>query len=140
MRLFEQDHKSREKCFKIIFFAFVMLFSSAIAFAASGGDAAEQVSKWVKEDWYKVLNFTVLVIVLFLVAKKSVKEFFTSRIKGIEKELADLEQEKQDAEEKIVVLEARLKDLDEESKKIVETYVQQGEDAKKRILALIQSK
>lgn len=137
MKLFEQDHKLREKYLKIIFFTFVMFFCSAIVFASGGGGgehAAEQVSKWVKEDWYKVLNFTILVIVLFLVAKKPVKEFFTSRIKGIEEELTDLEQKKQEAEEKIVALETRLKDLDGESKKIVDTYIQQGKDAKKRIL------
>ena len=137
MRLFEQGHKSREKYIKIIFFAFVMLLFSAIAFASGGGggEHVEQVSKWHENDTYKTLNFVILVIILFLVSKKPVKEFFTSRIKGIEEELTDLEQKKQEGEQKIVALEARLKDLDGESKKIVETYIQQGEEAKKRILA-----
>ena len=138
MRLFEQDHKSREKYLKIIFFAFVMLFCSVLAFASGGGggeNAAPAVSHWAKEDTAKVLNFAILAIVLFLIAKKPVKEFFNSRIKGIEKELTDLEQKKQEAEKKIVALEARLKDLEGESKQIVETYIQQGQEAKKRILA-----
>jgi len=139
MRLFEQDHKSREKYLKIIFFAFVMFFISALAFASGGGGtegehAVELVSHWAKNDTWKVLNFVVLVIVLFWVAKKPVKEFFTSRIKGIEEELTNLEQKKQEAEKKIVALEAKLKDLEGEAKKIVETYIQQGEEAKARIL------
>ncbi|MCP3899898.1 MAG: F0F1 ATP synthase subunit B [Desulfobacteraceae bacterium] len=136
MRLFEQGHQSREKYLKIIFFALVTFFCSTIVWASGGGGehAAPAVSHWVKQDTAKVLNFFLLAIILFFVAKKPVKEFFTSRIKGIEEELTDLEQKKQEAEKKIAALEARLQDLDGESKKIIETYVQQGEEAKKRIL------
>jgi F-type H+-transporting ATPase subunit b len=136
MRLFEQGHKSREKYLKIIFFAFVMLLFSAIAFASGGGggEHVAPVSKWHDIDTYKVLNFAILAIFLFVVAKKPVKEFFTSRTKGIEDELTDLEQKKSDAEKKIAEFEARLKDLDGESKKIVDAYIKQGEEAKQRIL------
>ncbi len=140
MRLFEQGHKSKEKHLKIIFFTLVTFFFGTIVWASGGGgeNAGPVVSHWVEQDTAKVLNFVILVLVLFFVAKKPVKEFFTSRIKGIEEELSDLEQKKQEAEKKIAALEARLQDLDGESKKIIETYVQQGEDAKKRILTQAQ--
>ncbi len=140
MRLFEQGHQSREKYLKIIFFALVTFFCGTIVWASGGGGegAAPAVSHWVTQDTAKALNFALLAIILFFVAKKPVKEFFTSRIKGIEEELTDLEQKKQEAEKKIAALEARLQDLDGESKKIIETYVQQGEEAKKRILTQAQ--
>ncbi len=141
MRMFEQGHKSREKYLKIIYYVLVMLFFSVIAYASGGGGgehAEPALSKWHDTDTYKVINFVVLALILFFVAKKPVKEFFTSRIKGIEKELSDLELEKRDAEKKIAVLEARLKDLDGESKKIVDTYIEQGKKAKERILTQAQ--
>ena len=133
MRMFNVSNKY----FKIIFFALAMLCFSAVVFASGGGggEHADPVSVWHNIDTYKVLNFAVLGIFLFFIAKKPVKEFFTSRIKGIEKELADLEQKKEEAEKKVVEFETKLKDLDGESKKIVETYIQQGKEAKQRILA-----
>ncbi len=137
MRMFKQGKIFNEKCLKAVFFVAVMLLYSAAVFASGGGggEHAEPVSKWHDIDTYKVLNFAVLAIALFFIAKKPVKEFFTSRIKGIENELADLEQKKEDAEKKIGEFEARLKDLDGESKKIVDAYIKQGEEAKQRILA-----
>ncbi|MCD4742628.1 MAG: ATP synthase F0 subunit B [Desulfobacteraceae bacterium] len=128
--------KISNKYFKIIFFALIMLFFSVVVFASGGGgEHAEQVSKWHDIDTYKVLNFGILAIFLFFVAKKPVKEFFTSRISGIEKELVELEQKKGEAEKQVAEFETKLKDLDGESKKIVETYIQQGKEAKQRILA-----
>ena len=137
MRIFKPGKIFNEKCLKAVFFVAVMLLYSAAVFASGGGggEHAEQVSVWHDIDTYKVLNFGILAIFLFFVAKKPVKEFFTSRIKGIENELADLEQKKEEAEKKIAKFEAKLKDLDEESKKIVDAYIKQGEEAKKRILA-----
>ena len=137
MRIFKQGKIFNEKCLKAVFFVAVMLLYSAAVFASGGGggEHAEPVSKWHDIDTYKVLNFGVLAIALFFIAKKPVKEFFTSRIKGIENELAELEQKKEDAEKKIGEFEARLKDLDGESKKIVDAYIKQGEEAKQRILA-----
>ncbi len=137
MRIFKPGKIFNEKWLKAVFFAAVMLLYSAAVFAAGGGggEHAEPVSKWHDIDTYKVLNFGVLAIALFFIAKKPVKEFFTSRIKGIESELAELEQKKEDAEKKIGEFEVRLKDLDGESKKIVDAYIKQGEEAKQRILA-----
>jgi F-type H+-transporting ATPase subunit b len=137
MRIFKPGNIFTEKCLKVIFFAAIMMLYSAAVYASGGGggEHAEPVSKWHDIDTYKVLNFGVLAIALFFLAKKPVKEFFASRIKGIEEELADLEQKKADAEKKIAGFEAKLKDLDGESKKIVDAYIKQGEEAKKRILA-----
>lgn len=105
----------------------------AVAMASSGGENAAPKG-WVATDSYKVLNFVVLILVLFFVAKKPVKEFFSSRTKGIENELAELEQKKKTAEKKLAEYEAKFKNLDAESKQILEDYIKQGEQAKIRIL------
>lgn len=45
-----------------------------------------------------------------------------------------MEQKKADAEKKLAEYEARFRNLEQESEMIVEDYIKQGEDAKKRIL------
>ena len=113
-----------------------LVFSlGGIALAASDGGHGVVHNAWLGIDTAKVLNFGILIIVLFLVARKPVAEFFSSRAKGIEDEIKVLEQKKADAEKKLAEYQAKFKSLDQESKKIVEEYIKQGEEAKIRILA-----
>ncbi|MEA1968939.1 MAG: ATP synthase F0 subunit B [Thermodesulfobacteriota bacterium] len=122
---------------KIIFSAAGMLLFMAVnvALASSGGGhEAADPKGWVATDTYRVLNFVVLAGALFYVARKPVKEFFSSRIKGIKEELEVLEQKKADAKKSLAEYADKMANLDRESEKIVADYVKQGEDAKKRIL------
>ncbi len=113
-----------------------LVFSlGGIALAASDGGHGVVHNAWLGIDTAKVLNFSILIIVLFLVARKPVAEFFSSRAKGIEDEIKVLEQKKADAQKKLAEYQAKFKSLDQESKKIVEEYIKQGEEAKVRILA-----
>ncbi len=127
-----------QKRYKSIFaMAGLILFMGAgLVFASSAGEteAAEHVG-WLAIDTYKVINFAVLAGALFYLARKPVKEFFSSRITSIKDELADLEQKKADAEKALAVYAEKIANLDKESEKIVADYVKQGEEAKKRILA-----
>jgi F-type H+-transporting ATPase subunit b len=111
-----------------IFFVF-----AGIALAASEGGG--EAKGWVATDTYKVLNFLVLAGVLFYIARKPVAQFFSSRISDIQGQLADLEQKKADAQKMLSEYENKIAELSKESEKIVQDYVRQGEDAKKRILA-----
>jgi F-type H+-transporting ATPase subunit b len=113
----------------------VVLVAGATVVWASGGGHGETVhNAWKDIDTWKVLNFVLLVLGCFFIAKKPVAQFFSSRTKGIEEELTDLEQKKADAEKKLADYEARFRNLEQESEMIVEDYIKQGEDAKKRIL------
>ncbi len=105
------------------------------ALASSGGGHGEVHNSWLTIDTWKVLNFTLLVIGVFFVAKKPVAEFFSSRARSIEEEINELEQKKADAEKKLAEYQTKFKNLDQESKQIVEDYIKQGEEAKARILA-----
>lgn len=108
-----------------------------IVWASSGGDGGHGGvhNAWTSNDTWKVLNFGILLVALVFLAKKPVAEFFSSRAKGIEEEIAELEQKKADAEKKLAEYQAKFKNLDQESKQIVADYIKQGEEAKTRILA-----
>ncbi len=112
------------------------LAMAGIAWASSGGDAHGVVhNRWLTVDTWKVVNFGVLAVLGFFIAKKPVAEFFSSRRKGIESEINELEQKKADAQKKLLEYQSKFKNLDQESKQIVENYIQQGEEAKTRIIA-----
>ncbi len=117
------------------FFTMVLVLGFA-TLAMAAGDGGNH---WLKTDTYKTINFVLLVVALFFVARKPVSNFFSSRTKEIEEKLADLEAQKTAAEKKLAEYQARFKNLDEESKKIVEDYIKQGEAARERILAEAQS-
>ncbi len=114
----------------------VALVAGATVVWASGGGTGEAAhhNAWKDVDTWKVLNFVLLALGCFFIAKKPVAQFFSSRTKGIEEELTDLEQKKADAEKKLAEYEARFRNFEQESEKIVEDYIKQGEEAKKRIL------
>ena len=113
-----------------------LLAMAGIAWASSGGDAHGGVhNSWLTTDTWKTVNFGILAAIGFFIAKKPVAEFFSSRKKGIEDEINELEQKKEDAQKKLLEYQTKFKNLDQESKEIVENYIQQGEEAKKRIIA-----
>ncbi len=114
----------------------IFLVAGSFTLAFSSAAHGEGVhNAWLTTDTWKVLNFAVLIIGGFFLLKKPVREFFSSRTKGIEKELADLEQKKAEAEQSLAEYQEKFRNLDQESKQIVQDYVAQGEAAKAKILA-----
>ncbi|OGQ90728.1 MAG: hypothetical protein A2464_10280 [Deltaproteobacteria bacterium RIFOXYC2_FULL_48_10] len=131
-----KEKRTTQKWLKATGYATALIFFlGGMALAASDGGHGGVHNAWLGIDTAKVLNFGVLIIALFFIAKKPVAEFFSSRAKGIEDEIKVLEQKKAEAEKKLAEYQARFKNLDEESKKILEEYMKQGEEAKIRILA-----
>ena len=121
---------------KVIIYLFPLLMATAvIAFASeSGAEAGSHGGGWGDIDNYKLLNFVVLVSVLFVLLKKPVKDFFSGRVEDLKKEISDLEEKKAKAEKDLQGYEKKMESLDEEVKVIVSTYVEQGKKAKKKIL------
>lgn len=135
MRFMKKHYKAMIPAASSLIFIF-----AGIALASSGGDhGAAEPKGWVITDTYKVMNFVVLAGLLFYIAKKPVAEFFSSRIKGIQEELAELEKKKADAQKNLAEYADKMKNLDQESQQILEEYIKQGEAAKKRILAEAES-
>lgn len=110
----------------------LLFFFVGVALGSSGGEQGPK--GWVATDTYRIMNFVVLVGALFFLLRKPVAQFFSSRIKGIEDQLSELETKKKDAKQKLDEYTKKLAQLDQESKKIVDDYIRQGNEAKERIL------
>jgi len=96
--------------------------------------AAGAGGEWRASDWYRVLNFVVLALLLYLLLRKPAGQFFSNRIKGIARELEELEARKTAVEKQLADYNSRLATLENEAEQIVAEYIQQGEEAKARIL------
>ncbi len=127
------DKSNIRKHLKVSGAVLALVAGSTAAFASADGGGVH--NSWLAIDTWKVLNFGILAVAGFFIARKPVAQFFSSRTKDIEEELSELERKKADAEKKLAEYEARFRNLDQESKQIVEDYIKQGEEAKKRIIA-----
>jgi F-type H+-transporting ATPase subunit b len=112
--------------------AVLLFFFVGVALGSSGGEHGTK--GWVATDTYRVMNFSVLFLGLFFLLRKPIAQFFGTRIKGIEDQLGELETKKKDARQKLEEYTAKLAQLDQEGKKIVDDYIRQGNEAKERIL------
>ncbi len=109
--------------------------AGSTAWAAGGGEHGSGEPKgWAATDTYRVMNFTVLAVALFFLLRKPVAQALDGRIKGIKDQLSDLEAKKRAAEEELAQYTQRLARLEEESQRIVDEYIQQGKDARVRII------
>jgi F-type H+-transporting ATPase subunit b len=116
-----------------------MLATAGIVFAASGGNGDHGGPGWVATDTYRVMNFIALVLILFFVLKKPLKQFLGDRIRLIKEQLDDLEAQKQETEKKLAEYNDRLSALSQEAEQIIDQYRQQGENLKEKILQEAQS-
>lgn len=109
---------------------------AAPALSSSGGEGDHHAEPkgWVATDTYRVMNFAVLAVVLFLLLRKPVSNALNNRIEDIRVQLEELEKKKQEAQAELARYDKQLKELDAQSEKIVEDYIRQGEEAKARIL------
>jgi F-type H+-transporting ATPase subunit b len=116
----------------LLILLFFFGFSLPTALGASGEDSGAK--GWTSTDWFRVMNFTVLAIVLVFLLRKPLSQALGSRIKGIKDQLEELEARKAEAEKKLAEYNEKLSRLEKESDKIVEDYIKQGNEAKARIL------
>jgi F-type H+-transporting ATPase subunit b len=103
-----------------------------VVLASSGGESGAK--GWVATDWYRVMNFAVLAGALFWLLRKPVSKSLDARIKGIQDQLSELEARKKAAEKELAEYNQRFALLEQETEKLVEEYIRQGNEAKARIL------
>jgi F-type H+-transporting ATPase subunit b len=128
--LFDQKQVLLWVQFLLIFF----LFLAGTAIASSPEHGASGAKHWLNTDWYRVMNFTVLIAALFFLLRKPVSQALNGRIEGIKTELEELEEKKKEAEKKLVQYNEQIATLEQEAEKIIAEYKRQGEAARERIL------
>jgi len=122
----------KSRTFMVVVIMLLLFLFSGVA-AASGGGGQESKG-WVATDTYKVMNFAVLAIGLFLLLRKPVSQALNGRIKGIKEQLSELEEKKEAAEKKLAEYNEKFLKLDKEAEQIVAEYIKQGNEAKARTL------
>lgn len=114
----------------------LVILSAGWVWAASGGGHGEGqgTTGWAATDTYRVMNFAVLAIALFFLLRKPISQALSGRIQGIQDQLDDLEARKKQAEAELAEYNEKLSLLDREAERIVAEYIDQGKEAKARIL------
>jgi len=111
-----------------------MLFFCFIGVAMASSEGESKSKGWLATDTYKVMNFGVLAIGLFILMRKPVSQALNSRISGIKEQLSELEEKKQAAEKQLAVYTEKISGLEQETEKLIEDYIRQGNEAKARII------
>ncbi|MDH4205579.1 MAG: ATP synthase F0 subunit B [Desulfobacteraceae bacterium] len=111
-----------------------MLFFCLIGVSLASSEGESKSKGWLATDTYKVMNFGVLAIGLFLLVRKPASQALNSRISGIKEQLSELEEKKQAAEKQLAEYTEKFSSLEQETEKLIEDYIRQGNEAKARII------
>jgi F-type H+-transporting ATPase subunit b len=79
-------------------------------------------------------NFLALLIILFLLLRKPLVNFLQNRKETIQREYEELLRKKREAEAQYLELQAKLKNMEDEAKQILQNYIEQGQKEKERII------
>jgi len=99
--------------------------------AEEGGISPQQ---WKNLLWWMV-NFLIMVAVLYKFGKDPIVNLFRSRREAILNEYEDLLAKKREAEKQYAELQEKLKGLEAEAQRLMEAFREQGEREKERIIA-----
>jgi len=127
----------KHRCLRMsvaLIFALALLCFAGIALGASGGGGEQGSKGWVATDTFKVMNFAVLAIGLYLLLRKPLSQALSDRIQGIKDQLSELKARKEEAEAELARYNERFQHLDKEAEKLIAQYIKQGEDAKAKII------
>lgn len=117
-----------------VFFSVIIVCAIAIASegAADGGHDSIRLQDLV----YRCLNFALLIIVLFIVVKKTnIGGFFSARREDIKKNLDDLKRKKEEADARYRELEKKLREFEAKKKEIITQFEAEGAAEKEKIIA-----
>lgn len=121
--------------FKKITFIFVVCILSLVfvSFAFASGGEEETVPLW-KDYLWKVVNFGILIIILFKFAKKPFQSFLKQRTELIEKTLKEAREAKELAQKALQEVEERFRTKDKEIEEILSASKRAGEQERERLL------
>lgn len=115
----------------------VLLLVCGLALASGGGEpGGAHDSDKLLDLLYRAINFALLVIILYVVLKKtSIKDFFANRRAEIKNNFEELNKKKKLAESHYQELEKKLREFESNKKEIIEQYVAEGVAVKEKIIA-----
>ena len=137
--------------FLVMFFLMFSGFATAVEDThPTGGETVEQASEHsggeaghaadrkgdLLDLLWRFVNFALLVIILFIVIKRSpLKGFFAARRDEIRRKLEDLKREKEEAENRYKEIERQLKDFESKRSEIIDQFKKEGLAEKEKIIA-----
>jgi F-type H+-transporting ATPase subunit b len=109
----------------------------SLGFASEGGGhGGTDGSQRLWDLGARFLNFAILVIILFVVIKKTnIKDFFSGRRAEISQKFEDLKRERDAAESRFRKLEDELKAFEAKKKEIIQQFEAEGVAEKEKIIA-----
>ncbi|MFZ5811660.1 MAG: F0F1 ATP synthase subunit B [Thermodesulfobacteriota bacterium] len=116
----------------------LVLAMAAVAWASAEGGEAHGLN-W-KDFGYRIVNFILVVGIIWKLGGKKIAAFFRGRRVQIENQLSDLETRKVEAEKRLKTIEASIANLDAEKRQIMEEYRKQGEALRDSIIAAAEDK
>ncbi len=109
------------------------IFLASYALGSSGGEEAGHTPLW-KDYMWKIINFAILIIILWKFAKKPFQNFLKTRTELIEKTLNEAKAAKEAAMKALQEVEDRIKKKDEEIEKIIAVAQKSGEQEREAII------
>ena len=98
-------------------------------------EASHDEGSALKDFWYRVFNFVVMVVILVWGIKKSgLAKELSGRIEDIKQTLDRLTNEQKEWEKNYHEVEAKLKEFEQEREKILERFRKEGLEEKERII------
>jgi F-type H+-transporting ATPase subunit b len=131
-----RGHKGRVSL--VLFVALACIVGATGLGLASGGSEqdADHNGGRVLDLLYRFINFALLVIILFVVVRKSaLKSFFSNRREEIAHKLEELGHEKESSEARYRELEQKLKEFEGKREEIIEQFRAEGLVQKERIIS-----
>ena len=119
----------------------VFVLSSLLLAAEGGAHGAAHDSERLWDLGYRFLNFSLLVIILFVAIRKTaIKDFFSNRRDEIKKRFEDLKKERDAAERRYRELENELKTFELKKNEILKAFEAEGIAEKEKIIAEAEEK
>jgi F-type H+-transporting ATPase subunit b len=127
--------RGRKRRFALGSLGALMILFLLVGYGLAAGEGAHDDGR-LKDLLYRFINFALLVIILFVVVRKtSLKDFFASRRKEIGQKLEDLSRQKEESEGRYRELEKKLKEFEDKKLEIMEQFKTEGIAEKEKIIA-----
>ena len=108
-----------------------LVLCAAIAFASEGGGGGNNK---LLDLLYRFINFGIVGFLVYKFAGKRIADMLAGRTKQIESDLTDLDERKDDAEKRLLEVEASIANLEAEKARILADAKAQGEAMRQAII------